>query len=70
MTKVEQLSLFEKLSDSRYTDKLIKALDIKLSSKSFWKEDEIRYIELQKKLTKEHKLIEMSHEKLHQQFTI
>lgn len=70
MTKIKQLSLFEKLNDPTYTAKLIKEIDIKLSSKSFWKEDEKRYLDLQEKLTKEHKSIEMSYEKFHKQFTI
>lgn len=70
MKKIEQLSLFEKLNDPTYTDKLIKSLNMKLSSKKFWKEDGKRYLDLQEKLTKEHKSIEMSYEKFNKPFTI
>lgn len=70
MTKVEQTTLFELLSDTVYREELIKSIEAKLSSKEFWEEDEKRYLELREKLYREHRSIEMSYEKLHKPFTI
>lgn len=70
MKKDKKLSLFEMLSDPVYTKKLLKSSDKKLLTKEFWEEDEKRYLELERKITEEHKSIQMSYEKFNKPFTI